>query len=416
MKKRNIVACLLALVLVALGLAGCAEAAPQTTTVPQDTAYRVVVQDALEKPYTSGVVVRFLKDGQQVAMQVVNENGVAEKTLPTGEYTFELTFTDSETEYYYDMADLKLSAQQPERTVVLSYKANQAVSLFAGQEKTAYRVDVGSNYISMPEERNYFLFTPTQPGTYEFSVTDASAAIGYYGAPHFVQSASAAEVVNNTFTISVSASMIGTSNTGTAVLVVGVDKGQNPNCILNIERIGDPEYSLEDEPWTVYEKTAVLAPYTAPEGATFGEFDLTAATDAYTLVYNENDGFYHLNSADGPLVMVRLGVDSKYLACFKTILDNSGVSKYFFDESGNFVKKVSYSECLLEYIANMDADTGVYPLTEDLKHIIQQRGEYVGWFDVDESLYLFKDANGVPVPGINPEISWLFMCCYLTVN
>ena len=139
---------------------------------------------------------------------------------------------------------------------------------------------------------------------------------------------------------------------------------------------------------------------------------LDSETGKYNLILG-SDGFYHLGSAEGPVVLVRLGKDSKYLACFQTILDNSGVSRYFFHEDGSFIKKVSYSECLLEYIANMDEETGVYPLTEDLKHIIQQRGEYVGWFDTNSSLYLFEDANGVPIPGVNPEISWLFMCCYL---
>ena len=410
MKKRILMLCLLIVMALGLLLAGCASQTPNTTT-SADTTYRVTVQDALGAPYTSGVVVRFLQDGQQKGMQVVNESGVAEKVLPTGTYTVELMFTDSALSLYCDTTNAILSATNPEATLVLAHQATEAVSLYVDGERTAYRVDVGSTYVKLTENRNYFLFTPTQAGTYQFSVTDDSAAIGYYGAPHFVQSMSAAEVVNNTFTISVSASMIGTNGTGTTVLVIGVDQGKGDGCMLNIQRIGEPAWTTEDEPWIIYEKTVSLAPYVLPENAQLGEFDLTAA--AYNLVLNENDGFYHLNSADGPVVLVRLGVDSKYLACFKTILDNSGVSRYFFNEDGSFIKKVSYSECLLEYIANMDETNGVYPLTEDLKFIIQQRGEYVGWFDVDSSLYLFEDANGVPVSGINPEISWLFMCCYL---
>ena len=412
MKKRVLMLCLLAVMALGLLLAGCAPQTPVETS--GETTYRVTVQDALGAPYTSGVVVRFLQDGQQKAMQVVSESGVAEKALPTGTYTVELMFTDSQVALYCDTTNAVLSAEDPEATLVLAHQATEAVTLFADGERTAYQVNVGSTYVKLPEARNYFLFTPTQPGTYQFSVTDDTAAIGYYGAPHFVQSMNAAEMVGNTFTVSVSAGMIGTNGTGTTVLVIGVDQGKGSACMLNIQRIGDPEHTLADEPWIIYEKTVSLAPYTLPENAQLGEFDLTAASGAYNLVLNETDGFYHLNSADGPVVLVRLGVDSKYLACFKTILDNSGVSKYFFDEDGAFIKKVSYSECLLEYIANMDTDNGVYPLTEDLKFIIQQRGEYVGWFDASSSsLYLFKDVNGVPIPGINPEISWLFMCCYL---
>ena len=409
MKKRIpiIVAMVLCLI---LSLAACGEQTPAEMT------YRVKVQDALGTPYTTGVVVRFLQNGEQVAMQVVNDQGIAEKTLATGEYSVELTFTGNAEGYHYDKTNLSLSAQKSELTVTLAQKATESVELYAGgEENTAYRVNVGSTYVSLAEgKRNYFLFTPTVAGTYEFSVTDNSAAIGYYGAPHFVQNLSAAEVVDNKFTISVSAGMIGTSGTGTTVIVVGVDTGDHNNCVLNIQRIGDAEHTISDEPWIIYKTTAKLSAYTLPAGAVLGEFDLTAATDAYQLVLNEKDGFYHLNSADGPLVLVRLGKSSKYLDSFQKILESSGVTKYFFDENDQFVKKESYSDCLLEYIANMDADHGVYPLTEDLKYIIQQRGDYSGWWDPDASLYLFKDVNGDRIPGINADIAWLFMCCYIS--
>lgn len=409
MKKIKLFAAVVIVLCFALAISACGE------KIPAEMTYKVTVMDALGTPYTTGVVVRFLQNGEQKAMQVVGENGVAEKTLPTGEYTVELKFTADADEYYYDNAGLTLSADKTELTVTLSHKAKESVTLYASsKEHAAYRVDTGSTYVDLAAgERNYYLFTPTEAGTYEFSVSDPSAVIGYYGAPHFVQEMSAAEVVDNKFTISVSASMIGTSNTGTTVIVIGVDTGDNDHCLLNIQRTGDPAWTIEDEPWMIYEPKAELAPYKLPAGATIGEFDLTAATDTYKLVLDETDGCYHLNSADGPLVLVRLGEDSKYLASFKTILENSGVVKYFFDENKTFVKKESYSECLLKYIENMDEDTGMYPLTEDLKYIIQQRGEYSGWFDPENSLYLFKDANGVNIPGINPEIVWLFMCCYI---
>ena len=412
MKKTNSAKWLLVLLACCMLLmAACA----QEPEVPAETTYKVSVVNANGDPYTTGVVVRFMKDGQQAAMQVVGDNGVAEKTLATGEYTVELTFTGNADNYYYDKTGLTLSAEKKELSVVLAERTGEGIPLLYSDDGTttyAYGVNVGSTYVELAEGRNYFLFTPTTPGSYKFTTTDATAVIGYYGSPYFVQELSAAEVVDNSFSISVRSSMIGTNGTGTTVIVVGIDKGENDNCILNIIRTGDPEWSVEDEPWFVYEAKVELQPYTLPQNAQIGEFDLTA--DGYELVYNEADGFYHLDSADGPLVLVRLGEDSKYLASFKAILERSGVVKYFFDEEGNFQKKESYSECLLKYIENMDEENGVYPLTEDLKYIIQQRGDYSGWFDEEESLYLFKDANRDKIPGINPEISWLFMCCYIS--
>ena len=381
-----------------------------------EAEYKVTVADVLGNPYNSGVIVAFLSNGQQVAMQNVDENGVAAKTLEKGDYTVELMFTGDESAYHYDQADMTLSADKTELTVTLANAlTGEASSLVVeDEERPAYNVNEGCTYVDLTAgERNYFLFTPTTAGTYEFSVADSTAQIGYYGAPYFVQSASAAEVTDNTFTVSVRADMIGADTSGTTVLVIGVDAGEEENCVLTIERIGDPEWSLADEPWTVYEPTVELAPYTLPAGATINEFDLTAATDTYNLVLNETDGFYHLDSADGPLVLVRLGQKSQYLDDYKTILEHTGVSKYFFDENGEFVKKERYTDCLLQYIECMDEDNGVYPLTNDLMYIIQNHGDHSGWYDIDNPGYLFKDQDGNLVPGINAEIAWLFMCCYI---
>ena len=140
--------------------------------------------------------------------------------------------------------------------------------------------------------------------------------------------------------------------------------------------------------------------YTLPAGAQLKDFDLTAATDTYKLVYNENDGYYHLNSASGPLVLVRLAEDCEYIACFKTMLDRSGVVKYFFDEDKKLEKKESYSECLLEYIKYVDEKEGVYPLNKDLEYIIKQRGDYTGWWNAESSGYIFKDIDGNILPGV----------------
>ena len=377
--------------------------------------YTVAVKDALGNPYTTGVVVRFMQDGQQVAMQACNESGVASKTLPKGEYTVELSFTDSEAEYHYDPS-LTVTAKKPSVDAILAktVSGEPDVLVVGGEEFDAYDVTTGCTYVKTDAaKRNYVFFTPTQAGTYEFSVTEGTeAVIGYYGAPHFVQEFSLVETVDGKFSISVSASMIGTGSGGTAVYVIGIDN-KSEGCVLGIQRTGDAQKTIEDEPWTVYKTTATLSEYSLPAGAKIAEFDLTAASDTYKMVLNEQDGFYHLNDANGPLVLVRLAEDCDYIACFATMLDRSGVHCYYYKENGDFEKKVSFDDCLFEYIEYVDEAEGVYPLTEDLKYIIQQRGEYVGWWDIEGSSYMFKDVNGNNDPTINTEIAWLLMCCYL---
>lgn len=388
---------------------------PTQATLSADAEYRVNVRDPLGNAY-SGIIVRFLKDGEQVAMVKVGENGTAAKTLTRGDYTVELNFTGDADAYYYDTSAMKLSAEVTELNVDL-YQAvrDEGFDLYAaGVAYKAHDVAVGCTYVELtPGSMNYFVFSPTEGGTYEFSVI-GDAALGYYGAPHFVQELSLKEVVDNKFTESISNSMIGTGNTGTTQLVLGLNAGEGvENAVLCIERIGDPEWSVSDQPWNYYQVSVDLAPYSLPAGTQLKNFDLTAATDAYNLVFNETDGFYHMDTADGPLVYVKLGEDNQYLASFKTIIESSAVTRYFYDENGEFVKKESYTECLSEYIKYMDEENGVYPLTKDLEYIIKQRGEYVGWWDKNaDGMFIFVDTNGNPIPGLNAELAWLFMCCY----
>ncbi|MBE7066068.1 MAG: hypothetical protein E7385_00775 [Ruminococcaceae bacterium] len=389
---------------------------PEPTSVNAD--YTVNVVDATGKPVTDGVVVKFLQDGKQISMQIVNENGSVTKNMLRGNYDVELLFTAGEESFYYNKENNKLSAERTSLEILVANRISGEVrELGVGDKRySAYSVSEGGTYTTLDKgNRNYFLFCPDKPGQYKFYLKAGEGTIGYYGSPHFVQSDNVAETKDDvSFSMNIYGSMISSQGGGTVEVVIGIDPSENTNdCIICIERIGDPELSYDNEPFDIYNPTVSLNKYTLPADAELKQFDLTASTDNYNLVLNENDGFYHLGSKDGPLVLVSLTEKNDYLASFKTILETSGVVRYFFDEEGNFLKKESYSECLLKYIENADTDKGVYPLTADLMYIIQQRGDYVGWFDSERDLYLFKDTNGINIPGINKEISWLFMCCYI---
>lgn len=408
---KRFIACFLAMVLCAVGLAACGDATP---------LYEVTVKDALGTPYTSGVIVRFLKGGTQVAMQPVDETGVAAKELDKGDYTVELMFTDGEDGYYYNKEGLTLSADTTQLTIELAKKpVGEPSSLYAGgEQRDAYAIADGCTYVTLEAgKRNYFLYTPKVAGTYEFSVSGSTAVIGYYGAPHFVQDHSAADVVDNKFTQSIRADMIGSGNdSGTSVFVVGLDADANTtSATIAINRLGDPEWTISDELWTIYEAKTQPKDYTLPAGATLTAFDLTAPD--YKLVLNEKDGAYHLNTADGPLVVMSLGKNTKYINCYKEITDNTGVKKYFYNgdtlTKESFIRKEDYTDCLVKYIACMDEKTGMYPLTEDLKYIVQMHGDHQGWWDEKGTTYLFIDENGVRVPGINVNNAWLLMCYYV---
>lgn len=415
----------LALVLSLSLLVGCTTSNQETTpptAAGNETEYSVTVTDRDGAPVDTAIIVNFLSEGNVVAMQPVGKDGVAKKSLPTGEYTVTLSFVDTAASFESDLAEnTVLTADAPSLTVKLFQGLWGSTTISAYSEADGdYRdfeaKNIGTGTTRVPLDaanRTYILFAPTESGLYSFSVDNGDVTLGYYGAPHLVQQWSVAEYEEDgSFNVSIADSMIGTEGTGTTVLVLGLDAGGAESCFVTIQRIGDPIKTIEDYEWEIYQGTTKPAPYILPEGIELHEFDLKAATDAYTLVFNETDQLYHLNSADGPIVFFKLGVDSAYLDSFQTILETSGINRYFFDENGDFLKKVTYSECLLEYIACMDEASGLYPLTDDLMHILQQRGEYVGWWDPNNSIYLFVDSNGNRIPGINHEIAWLFNCCY----
>lgn len=382
--------------------------------------YEVKVLDAQGNPYTSGVIVKFLQNGAQVAMQPVDGNGVAKKALTKGDYTVELVFTDESISGYFDPAAAVLSKKEMSIELTLyNSVSGEGVDLFAtspvtGESKDykAYHVAAGGTYVPVAaKERNYFIFVPTQAGTYKISVDNSALKLGYYGSTYFVQKESVEEVVDNALTVSISESMIGTGNTGTVSLVLGIDgSDSDANCILHIDRVGDPEHTLADEPWTEYNTTHTPAPFTLKleAGKELTYVDIKGTTADNQVVYNEADGYYHFGAADGPVVYMHLGKKAPYVS-LQTVIQGDGpmggapIREYFFDNNGNFIKKEDYTEILTKYFENMDQDLGVYPLTEDLVYIIQNGCN--GWWDAESPDYIFE--------GCNPEIGWMFALCYV---
>ncbi len=417
MTKKNLKICFLALLVVAAMLmAACssqegAVSQAESSEVVEDITYTVTVKDAFGDPCYDGIAVQFIQNGERVAMQPCDENGVASKTLAAGEYEVSLAFSGGEDQYYYNGVTVNAEITSAEVILCNKITAEPQIVTVDTADIEMYSIGTGTTYVDLtPGTRNYFLFTPTIAGNYEFSlVGDTTSAIGYYGAPHYVMEDSAATVTENVFTVSIKASMIGSGDGGTSTLVIGVDSNSETSCVVGIRRIGDPIKTIEDEPWIVYQAETAPTQYQLPEGTELKEFDFTKN---YTLVYNESDGFYHLDTANGPLVLMRLTEDSEYMVSYKTILDHTGVTKYFYNEDGSFDKKEKYSDCLFEYIACADAATGVYPLTKDLAYIVQQHGGYQGWWKPDSMAYLFVDMDGNPEPDINHDIAWLLMCCY----
>lgn len=407
-------------------MSACGEDTPGAS---EDTVtYQVTVVDGFDNPYTEKVIVKFMQNGTQVAMANVDATGTAKKDLPVGDYTLDIATTESGAVCWFDKTTAVLSAETTDLRVVMAYgTSGEPVALTANvpgtetsKEYEAYYVGTGSTYVALtPGDRSYVIFTPSEGGVYEFTV-NGDAQVGYYGAPHFVQANSLEEVVDNSLSISVNNSSISSENTGTARLVIGLDGAEGAHgAILNIQRTGDNPWTIEDEPWIAYQAKREITPYTLPAEVTLKGFDLTAPSVAYQLVFNETDRCYHIGSADGKLIFVQLEKECQGISLKNMVgeiiyqdgvLMQSGTApfRYMRYNSKEDFFKEDYTDVLRQYVTNRDATHGVYPLTEDLYYILQKGIEFIGWCDPESSNYRFAD-----MPGVNPDLSWLFLCEYV---
>ena len=431
MKMRNTKALLLAVMMLASMLLMCACAGDATPTTggnggteptSANAVYKVTLADAIGTAYNSNIVVSFLQNGEPVGMQPVDANGVAAKELPRGEYTIELTITDGKT-YHYDASQVKLTAETTEATLTMAnMPLNDSEELFHNDEyHHAPYVEAGCTYLELTGGvRNYCIFTPKQSGVYTVTLHNAEGEVGYYGGTFFVLDHNAGTVVDGGIELSVSNGQIGTDGDGgTTKMVIGIDVAEGvTDCVLSIARTSDYKPTPQESEWVNYFSAYNPVKYALPEGLAIQEFDLTSS---YTLVLNPADGFYHLNTVDGPIVLVRMNAELSYGGCFGAILSNANVGVYEYDEDGNFTQRVSFNSVLHKYLGDLstsmgsykyentklDDAYGVYPLNEDLMYIIQTYGTFKGWWDRESDNYLFAG-----LPGVNVESAWLFMCCY----
>jgi len=107
-----------------------------------------------------------------------------------------------------------------------------------------------------------------------------------------------------------------------------------------------------------------------------------------SIVYNEKDGYYHVGSADGPILLADLmnytnfnSETSVYDIVYSGDADKDGVSLYNKKEDGGLgmVQYFSY--------ASNSAINGVCPVTKDLRKMLEQVADVAGFSD-DENEWL----------------------------
>ena len=395
-------------------------------TTGGDVNYSVTVTDGAGAP-VKDIVVRIYESGEQVKMSLTGDEGKVSVSLPAGDYTVALSSPFGKA-FYYDSDACVLTADAPLLNVTIydtidtSAASENLYFAFDKDSMTAPVVTDGGYRVPLSAGENYFIFMPTVRGRYEFKVTaDASFTLEYNGAPSYVQNVNLAgdEAADSTVFMTDPSSIffdirafhIGDSYGSTSKFVVSITAEANTTASITVGKVSDIPLSPQELPWEEKGLNANPSKYTVP----YSDCDNVILTDFniadpnLTVVYNDADGFYHLGTADGPLVYVRLTSASQYLGAFQNVCENTLFGGYIYNEDGSFKSKVSYHTMMLKYIEAADETYGVYPLDNNLKEAIITFGEIQGWWRAGSMNYIFSDLGASLVT----ENAWLFAAAYV---
>ena len=384
--------------------------------------YGVWITDGLGMPLTN-IIVNIKQDGETVKM-IQYKGQYVTFDLEDGEYTVELDLSGLDTEYVYDDSACVLSPDKKSLSIELYRTTSDPEDIYVGypidQDYTATNTyGVGSYKVSLtPNDLTFIIFTPKTPAIYTITYECESAlSISYHGGTFFVQGNDVSKdnfefsTYENGLAFNVYSSTIGNS------YVFAIKSTDATECVLNIQNAGDPGTRLEDTPWTPYqEDTAKIEEMkNYPQEGTYTVIDL--GDTSISAVLNPADGYYHLNSVDGPVIFIDLTSESQYIASIYTICSNQRMGTYVYDADGNVVEKRSYNELFFQCgmpdpsKAESTPSPGLrVPLTEKLAEAIQTFGNNQGWWKEGSSSNLFETAfAGLPY---NQKYAWLLYCGY----
>jgi len=353
-----------------------------------------------------GVTVIFKSNGKAVATSTTDNSGKATAKLAKGNYEVTLALDG----YGYEKSNAKVTSSSTSVNILMATVSTGSEDVFF-DNTGAYKVAVGAKYVEIPSEDTknseyggnaFFLFTPTKAGMYKIELSNPAALISYWGG-------STSYVNNATYDV---------THTNTSITINVAEKGPTlvfgikdvSDCIVTVTRTGN---AIVEMAWTDYEGTDTIKPYTFG-GGTLTYVDITKSGDnPYNLVYNSTDGYYHVGSANGPVMLVQLGAGAPHIALSDVIgytgHGGSNFGRYFYDKNGNLTKKENYTSLLWEYMENMDETKGLYPLTKDLEYILKNGGEHRGWWATSG----YGNTIYSAVPKLNSKIAWMWACCYV---
>ena len=366
-----------------------------TTKIP----YTIHIKDGYGDPYSDVVARLHAADG--TIHLVVITDGVGSTNLVRGNYTVDLIFQQENMRYA--QTGLLLTAEITETTIVVAPgvegrpgKVNPTT--MPGSTFDAYYLNTNHNYVDVePLNLKFFLFKPTKPGIYKIWTNNPGAEVENWQTLDQATPLDAG-VENNILVIEVEE--VGKT------YVIGIDAAYDVSeIILTVFRV--PDCVLDPLPVT---PDLPVEPY-APHLPEYAEIRYLNFMAMQALVLGE-DGFFHLDTEDGPIVLIDLK-GNRYGVSLQMLMETGEMAWYEYDRDGYPIYKRDYTECMNAYLAVMEPVNGLYPLTMDLYTMIKDYGDHIGWWDPASENFLFTDMeDGVLIP----DAAWMFLACYIYID
>lgn len=260
-------------------------------------------------------------------------------------------------------------------------------------EKPAYIVDssveliVGENTLTPSADAitTIYEFSPDQDGIYLFETAEGNL-LGYWGGNKFFVFDG---TENKTNSLKHTVEAVGQT------IMVGV-QASGENCTIKVTRVGDRPKTADDFEWNNVEATGKPVSGDKLEG----EWNwVNVKDDVKDVAVLGKDGYYHLNSADGPILYLEL--TSKRFNIDLVEMCSKGQLRYTIQTGEETWEKVQYKTMFNTYLEAGN----VVALTEELVEMLQKVGAVKGWYDTNAQ-FLFNQE-------VDADEAWMFACKYI---
>ena len=345
-------------------------------------------------------------------------NGQFKAKLQAGNYTVNLGIENEI--YYYNKQKAVLTEKVANLTIRLAseidpkkFETNWMIN-----DNKMYMLKEGVTHVQLGAEKAYafsgedyvdclFAFEPNRTGVYNISVDYPGMEIRAYGQWIGNITDKASNYENGALRFEIKDQ----SQVGNVYLIFGIEvKEDITDACVTIERVGEPGFSFEDLPVSDAWSNGYVPTKQSAMNGTPTYIDIKESTDTYNIFYNAEMDVYQIN-LNGNIKTLYMNMGTVTLQNISlNIVVNGGLygggtslRRYFKDEDGNIKYKEDYTSLICQYIDCADKNMGLYPVTGDLAYIVQNAKP--GWWDASSPDYILMDCN--------PELGWLFACCYM---